>query len=123
MTYISAALFIIGTELTRGVIADKHCQVLASQLTQLGYRVDRMVLVPDDGTIEEVLKECIDTCDIVILTGGLGPTSDDLTRSIVAHMAQVPLVRDQRTADHDSPGVHRHTQSAWDGSRLQGYHP
>lgn len=99
MTYISAALFIIGTELTRGVIADKHCQVLASQLTQLGYRVDRMVLVPDDGTIGEVLKECIDTCDIVILTGGLGPTSDDLTRSIVARMANVPLVRDQATFD------------------------
>ncbi len=99
MTYISAALFIIGTELTRGVIADKHCQVLASQLTQLGYRVDRMVLVPDDGTIGEVLQECIDTCDIVILTGGLGPTSDDLTRSIVARMANVPLVRDQATFD------------------------
>ncbi len=99
MTYTSAALFIIGTELTRGVIADKHCQVLASQLTQLGYRVDRMVLVPDDGTIGDVLKECIDTCDLVVLTGGLGPTSDDMTRSIVASLAHVPLVRDQAVFD------------------------
>ncbi|MGE4583580.1 MAG: nicotinamide-nucleotide amidohydrolase family protein [Sphaerochaeta sp.] len=97
MTYTSAALFIIGTELTRGVIADKHCQVLASQLTQLGYRVDRMVQVPDDGTIADVLKDCIDNCDLVVLTGGLGPTSDDMTRSIVASLAGVPLVRDQHT--------------------------
>ena len=96
MTYRSAALFIIGTELTRGVIADKHCQMLANNITQLGYRVDRMVIVPDDGTIADVLKECIDTCDLVILTGGLGPTSDDMTRSIVASLAQVPLVRDQK---------------------------
>ncbi len=97
MTYHSAALFIIGTELTRGVIADKHCQVLSSQLTQLGYRVDRMVLVPDDGTIAEVLEDCIAHCDVVLLTGGLGPTSDDMTRSIVASLAKVPLVRDQQT--------------------------
>lgn len=97
MTYHSAALFIIGTELTRGVIADKHCQVLSSQLTQLGFRVDRMVLVPDDGTIAEVLEDCITHCDVVLLTGGLGPTSDDMTRSIVASLAKVPLVRDQQT--------------------------
>jgi len=97
MTYLSAALFIIGTELTRGVIADKHCQLLSSQLTQLGYRVDRMVLVPDDGTIAEVLEDCIAHCDVVLLTGGLGPTSDDMTRSIVASLAKVPLVRDKQT--------------------------
>ena len=95
MLYKTASLFIIGTELTRGVIADKHCQVVSSQLTQLGYRVERMVVVPDDGTIEGALRACLDTCDVVILTGGLGPTSDDLTRSIVASLAKVPLTRDQ----------------------------
>ncbi|MBI9093587.1 MAG: nicotinamide-nucleotide amidohydrolase family protein [Sphaerochaeta sp.] len=95
MLYKTASLFVIGTELTRGVIADKHCQVVSSQLTQLGYRVERMVIVPDDGTIDSALSACLDTCDVVILTGGLGPTSDDLTRSIVATLAKVPLVRDQ----------------------------
>jgi nicotinamide-nucleotide amidase len=97
MTYTSAGLFIIGTELTRGVIADKHCQLLASQLTRLGYSVQRMVVIPDDGSIAEVLAECIGSCDLIILTGGLGPTSDDLTRSVVATLAQVPLVRDEAT--------------------------
>jgi len=58
-----------------------------------------MVLVPDDGTIESVLKDCIDNCDVVVLTGGLGPTSDDLTRSIVSSIAKVPLVRDQQSFD------------------------
>ncbi|MFA6695724.1 MAG: molybdopterin-binding protein, partial [Sphaerochaeta sp.] len=99
MTYTSAALFIIGTELTRGVIADRHTQVISSQLTQLGYRVDRMVLVPDDGTIGDVLRDCIDNCDLVVMTGGLGPTSDDMTRTIVANLAKVPLVRNQEAFD------------------------
>ncbi|MBG0766048.1 nicotinamide-nucleotide amidohydrolase family protein [Sphaerochaeta halotolerans] len=99
MTYTSAALFIIGTELTRGVIADRHTQVISSQLTQLGYRVDRMVLVPDDGTIGDVLRDCIDNCDLVVMTGGLGPTSDDMTRTIVANLAKVPLVRDREAFD------------------------
>jgi nicotinamide-nucleotide amidase len=99
MTYTSAALFIIGTELTRGVIADRHTQVISSQLTQLGYRVDRMVLVPDDGTIGDVLRHCIDNCDLVVMTGGLGPTSDDMTRTIVANLAKVPLVRDREAFD------------------------
>lgn len=96
MIYQTASLFVIGTELTRGVIADKHCQLVSSQLTQLGYRVERMVMVPDDGSIESALRNCLDTSDVVILTGGLGPTSDDLTRSIVAQLANVPLVKDEQ---------------------------
>ncbi len=94
MTYSTAGLFIIGTELTRGVIADKHCQLLANQLTRLGYHVERMVVIPDDGSIATVLSQSIGSCDLIILTGGLGPTSDDLTRSVVAQLAGVPLVRD-----------------------------
>ncbi|HHT80007.1 MAG TPA: nicotinamide-nucleotide amidohydrolase family protein [Spirochaetales bacterium] len=99
MLYKTASLFVIGTELTRGVIADKHCQLVSRELTQLGYRVERMMVVPDDGTIESALRSCMDTCDVVILTGGLGPTSDDLTRSIVASLAKVPLTRDPAAFD------------------------
>lgn len=99
MTYSNAGLFIIGTELTRGVIADKHCQLLATQLTRLGYHVERMVVVPDDGSIATVLTQALGRCDLIILTGGLGPTSDDLTRSVVASLAGVSLVRDQESFD------------------------
>ncbi|MCK9548179.1 MAG: nicotinamide-nucleotide amidohydrolase family protein [Sphaerochaeta sp.] len=99
MNYSNAGLFIIGTELTRGVIADKHCQLLAHQLTRLGYHVERMVVVPDDGSIETVLRQAIGRCDLIILTGGLGPTSDDLTRSVVARLAGVELRRDKESFD------------------------
>ncbi len=95
MEYQSASLFIIGTELTRGVISDKHGQLMATELSHLGYRVDRIVIVPDDGTIGTVLHQSIEQSDVVLITGGLGPTSDDMTRQMIAQMAGVPLVRDQ----------------------------
>ena len=95
MEYRTVSLFIIGTELTRGIIADKHGQLMATELTHLGYHVNRIVIVPDDGTLGDVLRQCLEECDIVILTGGLGPTSDDMTRSLVASIAKVPLVQDE----------------------------
>ncbi len=97
MDYTTVSLFIIGTELTRGIIADKHGQLMANELTRLGYHINRMVIVPDDGTLGEVLRQCLQESDIVILTGGLGPTSDDLTRSLVASIAKVPLVMDEQS--------------------------
>lgn len=99
MEYRCASLFIIGTELTRGVIADKHGQLMSTELTHLGYRVDRIVIVPDDGTIGSVLRESIEHSDVVLITGGLGPTSDDMTRQIIAAIAGVPLVKDQDAWD------------------------
>lgn len=99
MEYHSASLFIIGTELTRGVISDKHGQLMATELSHLGYRVDRIVIVPDDGTIGAVLHQSIEQSDVVLITGGLGPTSDDMTRQMIAQIAGVPLVKDQAAWD------------------------
>ncbi|MFA7670800.1 MAG: nicotinamide-nucleotide amidohydrolase family protein [Sphaerochaetaceae bacterium] len=93
--YYSVSVFIIGTEITRGIIADRHGQLIAKELTTLGYNIYRMTLVPDDGSVEPLLRECVKQSDIIILTGGLGPTSDDMTRQIVADLAKVPLVKDQ----------------------------
>jgi nicotinamide-nucleotide amidase len=88
------SLCIIGTEITRGIIADKHGNLLSRELTNLGYEVNRIIIVPDDGSLEPMLRQCANEADIIILTGGLGPTSDDMTRQVVADLAQVPLVQD-----------------------------
>lgn len=94
MEYSKVSLFIIGTEITRGIIADKHGQLLARELSHLGYDVSRIIIVPDDGTLGDILRQCIQETDIVVITGGLGPTSDDMTRNVVASIAGVPLVQD-----------------------------
>ena len=89
----TVSLCIIGTEITRGIIADKHGNLLSRELTNLGYEVNRIIIVPDDGSLESMLRQCAHEADIIILTGGLGPTSDDMTRQVVADLAQVPLVQ------------------------------
>lgn len=98
--YATVSLFIIGTEITRGIISDKHGQLMAKELTTLGYHVNRVIIVPDDGSIGPLLRECVKETDIVMLTGGLGPTSDDMTRNVVAELAGVPLVQDEAAFAH-----------------------
>ncbi|HHU89275.1 MAG: nicotinamide-nucleotide amidohydrolase family protein [Sphaerochaetaceae bacterium] len=90
-----ASIFLIGTEITRGVIADAHGRLLARELSAIGYDVRRIVIVPDDGSIEEMLHLALRDSEILLLTGGLGPTSDDVTREIVAKLAGVKIVRDE----------------------------
>ncbi|MCF7934155.1 MAG: nicotinamide-nucleotide amidohydrolase family protein [Spirochaetia bacterium] len=89
-----AALCIIGSELVRGIIQDRHAKTLASDLTRLGYRVQEITIVPDDGSIVEVLDRLVSNVDLIITTGGLGPTSDDITRDAIARIYEVPLVLD-----------------------------
>ena len=88
---MNAALIIIGTELTRGIIQDKHGPLVSRELTSLGVHMSEIVALPDDGSIEKVIVSLIKNNDIVIITGGLGPTADDMTRSVIAHAAGVNL--------------------------------
>lgn len=85
------ALCIIGTELTKGIIQDSHAKLLSSSLNVLGITITRIVIIPDDGSISTVLRELLKEADGILCTGGLGPTSDDITRDSIAEIAGVPL--------------------------------
>ncbi len=88
----TAVIIAAGTELTEGIIQDTHARFLASQLTSLGFVVRRSSQIPDDPAIfrDELARACREAC-LVLITGGLGPTTDDLTRETVAEAAGVPL--------------------------------
>lgn len=92
---MNASLIIIGTELTRGVIQDKHGILVSRELTNIGVHMSQIVALPDDGSVEPVLEALMKKNDIIIITGGLGPTSDDMTRNIIAEAAGVPLLKDE----------------------------
>jgi nicotinamide-nucleotide amidase len=64
-------------------------------LFKLGLRVGRQVTVPDGDAIRESLSEAVGRADVVIVTGGLGPTSDDLTREITAEVLGLELILDE----------------------------
>ncbi len=84
-----------GSELLLGSTLNTHGAWLGQQLLGLGLRVQRLVTVPDGDPIRDALKQSIAVSDAVIVTGGLGPTSDDVTREATAEALGVELIEDE----------------------------
>jgi len=90
-----------GTELMLGRVLNTHQQWLCRHLADLGYLVARQVAVPDSGSeIEQAVREALARADLVITTGGLGPTSDDLTRELIARLLRKELREDAAVLAH-----------------------
>lgn len=84
-----------GTELLLGEVTNTHLSFIGSELLPTGLRLSRQVAVPDGDAIREVLEETFGRADVVIVTGGLGPTSDDITREITAELLGATLIHDE----------------------------
>lgn len=80
-----------GTEILLGSVLNTHVATLAHGLFPLGLRIERQITVPDGDAIREALVTALARADIVIVTGGLGPTTDDITREITAELLGRPL--------------------------------
>jgi len=82
---MNCAIVTIGTELLLGQITDTNASYLAQELNRIGLPVALHTSVGDDYTqIKDALSEALKRADLVITTGGLGPTEDDLTREVIA---------------------------------------
>ena len=91
----------IGTELVMGRVLDTNTHWMEGQIVALGGHVRRAVMVEDDrAEIITVLADSVRRrTDIVITTGGLGPTPDDLTAGCIAELVGAPLAPDEFTLD------------------------
>lgn len=90
-----------GAELLLGSVINTHQQWLSSRLTELGFDVVRHTTVSDKAEeIKSAVAEALERADIVITTGGLGPTSDDRTRDAIADLACKKLIFDEKVAAH-----------------------
>src|SRR5205807_2205136 len=86
----------IGDELLDGRVADKNTKDLGDALSQLGLELQGARTVPDDrAAIIAALKDATSRADIVVTSGGLGPTSDDITGECIAEAAGVGMRFDQ----------------------------
>jgi len=84
----------VGTELCLGLIQDTNASFLARRLAALGLSVGALSVVPDDPeAISRTLAAAMARNDLVVVTGGLGPTADDVTREAIAAAAGRPLER------------------------------
>lgn len=95
---MTCAIVSIGTEITRGELVDTNSQWLAERLLELGHDVVEMATVDDDEKrIGTTLLRLAAKHRVIVCTGGLGPTTDDLTTSSVARILDRPLVRDEKS--------------------------
>lgn len=84
-----------GTELLLGNTVNTHAAWFGRELFKLGLRISRQTTVPDGEAIREAITESVSRADALIITGGLGPTSDDLTREITADVLGLELITDE----------------------------
>jgi nicotinamide-nucleotide amidase len=101
MTAPLVEFIVTGDEVMRGTIADTNTQFTAQRLYPLGLTLRRTTVVGDRGDdIRRALLETSTRADFCIVSGGLGPTSDDLTAACAAQAAGVPMRRDQGWLEH-----------------------
>src|ERR1700693_4115084 len=86
-----AVLLNTGTELLAGDVYDTHLAFIAREIFAFGLRIDERRTVGDGAVIGETLKELFLRSEIIFVTGGLGPTSDDITRDLTAELLGLKL--------------------------------
>ena len=98
---MKAKIVTIGDEILIGQIIDTNSVFISKQLIRIGFEVKKIVSIGD--TKEEILKTLEDSLgvyDLVILTGGLGPTNDDITKEAFCKFFNDKLVHNQEILNH-----------------------
>ena len=97
---MDAEILAIGTELLLGQITNTNAQFIAELLPEVGISVYRHSVVGDNPKrLAESIQTALSRSDIVITTGGLGPTEDDLTKEVAASVVKRQLVSDEKTVN------------------------
>ncbi|MBU4557449.1 MAG: nicotinamide-nucleotide amidohydrolase family protein [Actinobacteria bacterium] len=107
----SAAIVTVGTEITTGLRLDTNTREIAAALMGAGYDTRETVSLPDDpDLVATCLRRLVAAYDLVVVTGGLGPTHDDITREAASEALGLPMSADPGIAHGLARWVHRHTE-------------
>ena len=121
---MQAEIVTIGTELLLGKIIDTNAAYMAQQLATIGLDLYYKTTVGDnEGRITSVLQQALARSDVVITSGGLGPTVDDVTRQAVAGAAGRELVLDGKLLAQIEARFARHGFTMSENNRRQAYIP
>lgn len=95
---MKAELIFTGSELLRGEVVNSHAQYLGRWLSEHNFRVGLHTTVGDcRRELEQAFEQALERSDLILITGGLGPTTDDLTKEVVAHVLGLPLLLDEKS--------------------------
>jgi len=113
-----------GTELMLGFVLNTHQQWLCRQLSDNGYQVERQIAINDSGpAIQDAVREAMQRAELIIVTGGLGPTSDDLTRQFIAELLGVSLKEDAGVLERIEGFFAKRNRPAPPGTEVQALIP
>jgi nicotinamide-nucleotide amidase len=120
----NAEIVAIGSELLLGQIVDTNSAWMAQRLTALGVNLFFKSVVGDNpGRMKEAIGRALERADIVITSGGLGPTQDDLTREIIAEVTGRKLVFDEKLLEQVEEHFRRRGRTMTPNNRRQAYLP
>jgi molybdenum cofactor synthesis domain-containing protein len=89
-----------GTELLLGDTINTNAAWIGQRLAALGIQVARQTIVPDGAVIRVAIAEAAQRSDVVLVSGGLGPTNDDLTRESTAELLSLPMELNEGMMEH-----------------------
>lgn len=117
-------LICVGTELLLGNILNTNAKYLAEKCAELGLSLYYQTVVGDnDSRLTEMIKAAFERSDVVIFTGGLGPTSDDITKEVVSETFGLPLVYDEKAAENMTERLNRFGVEITENNYKQAYVP
>lgn len=121
---MTAHIITIGNELLIGQVIDSNSAWLGESLTEIGVQVERIVSIPDEEQdIVDQLKISTQYADIVIISGGLGPTKDDITKTSLAKFLGVDMQFNQDVYDNIVEYLKKHDRPVPDVIRSHAYFP
>ena len=101
MDSIKVEIITIGDEILIGQIIDTNSAWMATQLNQYGFEIHRITSVHDNGQqIKDAINYAFSQADVVLLTGGIGPTKDDITKHTLCEYFHTQLVYSQDVYDN-----------------------
>ena len=93
----NAEILCVGTELLLGEVINTNAAYISRELAKLGISIYRSTMVGDNPVrLTSAVRAALESADLLIMSGGLGPTYDDLTKETVAEALGLPMVRDEK---------------------------
>lgn len=112
-----------GTELLLGDTVNTNAAWIGQRLAALGIQVTRQTIVPDGAVIRVAIAEAAQRSDVVLVSGGLGPTNDDLTRESTAELLSLPMELNEGVMEHLTAYFAKRNKAVNDATKRQAMVP
>ena len=121
---MTVEIICVGTEILMGNIVNTNAAYLAQQCASLGLQLFHQTVVGDNPQrLKDAIEIAKNRSDILIFSGGLGPTQDDLTKETVAEAFQLPMVFDQQAFDLLEQAFQKFQKPMTENNKKQAYFP